>query len=29
MSVATAIADLSARIQGAFQACEEKGATMP
>lgn len=29
MSVATAITDLSARIQGAFQACEEKGATMP
>lgn len=29
MSVATAITDLSARIQGAFQVCEEKGATMP
>lgn len=29
MSIATAITDLSNRIQNAFDACEAKGATMP
>lgn len=29
MSIATAINDLSSRIQSAYDACETKGATMP
>lgn len=29
MSIATAITDLSGRIQGAYSALENKGATMP